>query len=383
MKKSIGIIGGGASGVFSAIQLSKRFDVTIYERQSRILKKVLQSGNGMCNLTNENVSKSDILDIYNTELIKPTLDVFDYNKCIEVFNDLGLIIKKDNEGRCYPYSKKASTVVDILVRGLEENNVKVVCDTNIESIKKSDKFILNNKYEHDYLIVSTGSKSFVGFNYNAYDMIKKLGISLTNIHPSLVGFKTIENIKSLSGLRFKSKVKLLGNDKLIDERIGEVQFKDDGISGIVIMELSRLYDKNKKCSVILDLMNEYSQDSLEDILNKYYKKYNNLEDALKGILPKMLYNDILKRSKSVKDVVYNIKNYKLNIKDTYGFENSQVSRGGVCLDEIDLNTYESRNIKNLYFVGEVLDVDGTCGGYNLHFAWASSYMMAKSLIGCE
>ena len=374
MKKRVAIIGGGASGVLAAFLLSDKFDVCIYERQNRILKKVLQSGNGMCNLTNAYLDVSK----YNTD-ITSVLERFDLNKCIDTFEKIGLIIKSDNEGRYYPYSKRSASVVHVLNRAINEKNVKVLTDTCIEKIEYNNGFVLNGKFVSDYLVIATGSLAAISFKYNIYDALKPFNLKINPFKPALVGFKVEENVKSLSGLRVKASVSLIKNNEIIKKIDGEVQFKDDGLSGIVVMELSRYFDANGKYSLSLDLMSDYDEDKVRDVINKLYKREKSLEEVLMGILPKMIAVDISKRCKNIDEAIYLIKHYAFNIKTTYGFENCQVCKGGVDLSEIDLNTFASLKNKNLYFSGEVLDVDGTCGGYNLHFAWASAYIISEDL----
>lgn len=379
MKKRVAIIGGGASGVLTAVLLNNKYDVVIFERQSRILKKVLASGNGMCNLTNEAFSDTcNLADKFNVELSE-VFKKFDLNKCMATFDALGLVIKKDNEGRYYPYSKKANSVVYILKRELDKKNIKIYSDTVINSIEKKDKFILNGKFETDALVLATGSKASINYNYNGYNLAKSLGLKIVDVRESLVGLKCEENIKALSGIRLKANASMYINDKLIATNFGEVQFKDEGVSGIVVMEESRFYQKDAKCKISLDFLCDYTREELKEKLEKLYIKFGSYEEALIAFLPKMLALDIAKRSQTIDDLVNHLKAFTLHITSTYGFENAQVCRGGVSLDEIDLNTMESKKIKDLYITGELLDVDGTCGGYNLHFAWASAYIVSQAL----
>ena len=379
MKKRVAIIGGGASGVLAAILLNNKYDVCIFERQSRILKKVIQSGNGMCNLTNEALGNIDNLkDKYNVDL-KDVFKKFDLDKCKETFEELGLIIKKDNEGRYYPYSKKANSVVHVLNRALEEKGVKVYCDTLITSIEHKDKFILNNKYEADIVILASGSKASLNYNYNGYNLAKSLGLKITDVRESLVGLKCVEKVLSLSGIRIKANVDMYINDKQITSNFGEVQFKDDGLSGIVVMEESRFYEKGQNCKLCLDFVYDYKEDELKEKLEALYNKFKSYEEVLAAYVPKMLALNIAKRSESIDDLVKGLKSYTLNITSTYGFENAQVCKGGVSLDDVDINSFESKKVKGLYITGEVLDVDGTCGGYNLHFAWASAFSVSDAL----
>ena len=379
MKKRVAIIGGGASGVMLACLLKDEFDISIYEAQNRILKKVLASGNGMCNLTNARLNNLDNLDnLYNHDL-SDVLSHFDLNKCIETFEKLGLVIKADSAGRYYPYSKKANNVYDVFDYELKRKNVKIYTNCIIDKVEYDNSFVLNGKYEADYLIFACGSPSQINFDYNAYDILRKMGYHIKDIKPSLVGFKTKENVKSLSGIRIKANVCLYENNKLKEANFGEVQFKDDGISGIVIMEESRLFNDSFDSYILLDFAYDYSLEELRELLKKYYQKFKDLNRCLNAILPKMLAQYIIKMGKNLDDITYLIKNCKFSIKETYDLKNCQVCRGGLDLAEIDLNTFASKKNNNLYFMGELLDVDGTCGGFNLHFAWASAYIVSDEL----
>ena len=379
MKKRVAIIGGGASGVMLACLLKDEFDISIFEAQNRILKKVLASGNGMCNLTNARLSDINNLNgIYNHDL-SMVLNRFDLNKCIDTFKDLGLIIRPDSADRYYPYSKRSNNVYDAFDYELKRKGVKIYTDCRIDKIEYKDSFILNNKYQADYLVFACGSIAQINFDYNAYDILKKMDYHIKDIKPSLVGFTTIENVKSLSGLRIKANVSLYENNKLKEDNFGEVQFKDDGISGIVVMEESRLYNDKSDSYVLLDFAYDYSLEELKELIKKYYDKFKDLNKTLNAFLPKMLAQYIIKMGKNLDDIAYIIKNCRFNIKGTYDFKNCQVCRGGLDLAEIDLNTFASLKNKNIYFMGELLDVDGTCGGFNLHFAWASAYIVSESL----
>ena len=169
------------------------------------------------------------------------------------------------------------------------------------------------------------------------------------------------------------------NDKQITSNFGEVQFKDDGLSGIVVMEESRFYEKGQNCKLCLDFVYAYKEDELKEKLEALYNKFKSYEEVLAAYVPKMLALNIAKRSESIDDLVKGLKSYTLNITSTYGFENAQVCKGGVSLDDVDINSFESKKVKGLYITGEVLDVDGTCGGYNLHFAWASAFSVSDAL----
>lgn len=375
----VAIIGGGASGIFCAIilkKLNKNLDVTIYEAQSKIGKKILQTGNGKCNLSNTNLTVNE----YNTDLVKDLIKEFDSNKLIKILNEMGLMVRIDDEGRIYPYSEKATTVLDIFLKQLNDLKVNVITDCYINNIKYNNSYYTisdNNKnnYNCDYLIIATGGCSSINYNYNTNVLVNKLNHSVSDLFPSLCALKTKQNTKHLSGIRVKCKASIIVNGEVKHQTKGEVLFKDDGLSGIAIFILSKYYEKNKNCVVSLDLFDALTKDELNN------KLYNNdsLENNLLGYFPKMINYDIIKRA-SNKTIGEIIKDYNFNIIDTYGFNNSQVTKGGVLLNEININTFQSKKCNNLYIIGEALDVDGSCGGFNLHFAWASAFKCANDIV---
>lgn len=373
----VAIIGGGASGIFCAIILKKinsSLDVTIYEAQSKIGKKILQTGNGKCNLSNTAIT----IDDYNTNLIKNLIEKFDSNKLISILNEMGLMIRIDDEGRIYPYSEKATTVLDIFLKQLNDLKVNIVTDCYINNIKYENNVytLMDNKnsYNCNYLIIATGGCSSISYNYNTKVLVNKLNHNVSELSPSLCALKTKQSTKHLSGLRIKCKASIIVDNEIKHQTNGEVLFKDDGLSGIAIFILSQYFEKNKTCIVSLDLFESLSIDELNN------KLYNNqtLENNLLGYFPKMINYDIIKRANN-KTIGEVIKNYCFDIVDTYGFNNSQVTKGGVLLDEINIDTFQSKKCNNLYIIGEALNVDGSCGGYNLHFAWASAYQCALDI----
>ncbi len=376
----IGIIGGGASGLFSAILLKqyyKNIDVTIYEAQNKIGKKILQTGNGKCNLSNTNLSINE----YNTKDIENILKQFNSNQLISILNSWGLQTRIDNEGRIYPYSEKATTVLDIFLKQIKLLDINVITDCYITKIDcKENNFIVldsnNNKYINDYLFVCSGGCSSITYKYNTNYLLSNLGHSVTSLYPSLCALKTKQNTKSLSGIKIKCKASIIVDDILKKETDGEVLFKDDGLSGIAIFILSQFFEKNKNNVISLDL---YNDKSIEQLNNELINK-DSLENNLTGYFPKMINYDIIKRVKN-NNIGKVIKNYNFNIIDSYGFNNSQVTKGGIPLNEINMTNLESKKCHNLYILGEALDVDGSCGGYNLHFAFACGYIVVNGLKG--
>ena len=374
--KRVGIIGGGASGLLCAIALKQRLkdhiEVVILEKQSRVGKKILTTGNGRCNLSNEDVNPSH----YNTELITEALQQFDSKACRLFFSEMGLLTRDENQ-RIYPYSEKATAVLDVLLHQLDHLNISVITDFEVSNIKATDIFSVYTKdyrlLAFDVIVMATGGVAGVPYDYLGYQICHYLGHHLEPIRPGLVALKTKESLKALSGIRLKAEVSLITKTKH-ETVIGEVLFKDDGLSGIALMDLSRFFEKN----AIISMNLIYDQDihTIKTFLEK-----QGIEEGLKGIVPKMIAQDILKRhiTPNIKGVIDTLTHYTFTVIDTYGYNQAQITLGGISMKEIDPISFESLQTKNLYIIGELLDVDGACGGFNLHFAWASGYLAAQAI----
>ena len=390
--KHVAIIGGGASGIFSALHLKKLFnnqiDITIFEKNSRIGRKILASGNGKCNLSNQTILENNI---YNNEFATKIYNEFPPIKLREYFDTLGLFTKLDQSNRVYPQTESSNSVLDLMLLHLKNTNVQIKTEETVLDIKKQ-----NNKYAvitknsndlFDYVIISTGSKasSKLGSNNEGYDIFKKLNVNLTPLKPGLVGIKTKkQDVSTLSGIRQKALVKAYCNNDVIFEELGEVQFKDEGISGIVVMNASSIIARtNSNANMTLDLLPNYDKKELVSKL-EYIQSLNkniSLKELSHGILPKMLANkicDMLKDKLNIKEFVNLSKNYPITVEGTYGFDNAQICVGGVDLKELNENL-ELKKHTNIYVTGEVLDIDGLCGGYNLQFAFASGFVAANAI----
>ncbi len=364
---NIAVVGGGASGLFAALYAAKfGANVTVFEKNDRVGKKILATGNGRCNLSN-----TDILpNIYsNSQFAEKLLSKMDSKKLINIFEQIGLLTYSDSEGRIYPLSNAASSVLDVL--RLECKKYKVIEKTSSEVVgikKRNNKFILktldNSNYEFDKVIFSVGGN---------VELSKKLSLSTSEFSKILCPIKTdTSKIKGLSGLRVKCNVSLYKNKTLIYKEPGEVLFRDYGLSGIVIFNISRFLKEGNIIS--LDFLPQFSKDELVNLLNKRKKDFKDRfpNEFFTGIFHKKLSEAILKCSNNeINDMVENIKNFSLQIKGIGDENQAQVTRGGIFLDEINSDTFESKKIKGLYITGEALDIDAPCGGYNLHFAFSS------------
>lgn len=369
----LAIIGGGAAGLMLASILRHNnvdIDIVILEKLDHVGKKILMSGNGKCNLSNANITCNS----YNNELGFKVASSFNVE---QYFNDLGLLTYKDSEGRIYPISNVSNSVLDTLRNSL--NDVTIIENYNVTKIsKKEDKYtIVNDKFdfiEADMVVLATGGKTYYK-ECNGYIMSSMLSHRVTPLRPTLSSLKVKENLASIENLRAKVKAKLMVNNNVIYEDLGEVLFKKDALSGIVIFQLSSIIarDPFKKYSIELDLMPSMSEEKLSEYICKY--------PAMTGLFAKMINQYVVKNSvsKESNDIAHCIKHLRFNVLDNIEFKNAQVTAGGININEV-YETLESKFNKNLYILGEMLDVDGICGGFNLHFAFASAYVASQDII---
>lgn len=397
------VIGGGASGMMAAITAAKnKKNVLILEHNDRLGKKILQTGNGRCNLTNKAMS-SDCYCRENAEFAMEVIKDFDETKVMDFFIEAGLLLH-DRAGYVYPNSDQASSVNEVLLLELRRLNVAIETGVVIEKIntKKPEGFTIQTSqgvFSCKKLILATGSKAYPksGSDGSGYEMAKKLGHTIIEPLPALTSLKSdFELRKSISGVRCDGMVKLLVDGKEIIRERGEIQMTDYGISGIPVFQISRYavqaVSKKKKVSCVLDLLPEYKEAGIVAFLKKKAaQKGITMEDAACGMINRKLSGMILKYSgykaeeiaakwteNDLKKIAANIKHLSMRITGYNSFDYGQVCQGGVCVEEIMASTMESKKVKGLYFAGELVDVDGICGGYNLQWAWSSGYKAGKA-----
>lgn len=374
----VAIIGGGASGVLCALKLKKlnnKYDITIFEASNKLLKKVSISGNGRCNLGNLYITDECYLNKRSIQDLSTHL-----GDSLAFFENLGLLTYTDNEGRIYPLSKEANSVVEILNKELFYNRIKVINNTFINEIKRVDNQYLIKDDRYDYVVIATGSNAGIKLNYDPYELINNLNFKMTALKPGLVGFKVKEDLTDIAGVRASITVSAFGK-----KTQGEIIFKEDGVSGICVMDLSIF--KNDDSQMLIDLLPDYS---LDDLLNYMHKKISNdsklkLHNLMLGTVHSKILNIINRKyhNELVNDLTDDevikylkiFKEFKLTITDSYDLSNAQVVCGGVCFDEVV--NFESKKYPNLFLVGEVLDQAGICGGYNLWFAFTTGIVVAE------
>lgn len=404
MNHKIIIIGAGASGITAAITAKDMgCDVAIVESNNRIGKKILITGNGQCNITNAHINVKRYHS-NNSNFFENIIKSFNYKDTVNFFYSLGLPITALDDGRMYPMSLQASSVVDILKTSLEERKIPIYLNSKIVKIKKlKDKFILTNQnketFECDKLILACGGKSYpkTGSDGSGYELAKILGHNIITPLPALVQLKLNYNrLKALSGIRFYGNAELITDNTSVSKQFGEILFTNYGISGPAILQLSRFasiaLEKNKNVKLKIDIMPKFNKQSLINFLENHWGTfgYRSVSSSLIGIINKRFIPILLKQAgvelhKACFDLtwkeksnIYNLlKSWTFEVIGTNGFNNSQVTCGGVDTSNINNITLESKITPNLYFCGEILDVDGDCGGFNLQWAWSSGFTAGK------
>ena len=395
MHKQIAIIGGGASGLVAAIVAARNgSDVTIYEKNSRLGKKILSTGNGRCNISNENAQKSNYHGS-DVDFMDSIISRFWVRETLDFFSDLGLILRTEADGKIYPYSNQAAAVLDVLRFEIERLGIKVVYDFEVAAIKKTKNGYSFTSYNGaggfaEKVIIATGGMAApsTGSCGSGYKLCKMLGHSVTDIFPSLVQIKTKGGFaKSLKGIKTDAQLSI---DNVSFK--GELLFTDYGISGPPVFSLSSYLDHKEDKTIRFNFMPDYSKEQIFNLLKQRANREVNLENYFVGMLNKRLGMALLKecgisplsrhcRSLTVSELELlcnAICDLSLTTDGTQSWNNAQVTAGGVALYGINPDTLESLYNEGLYMCGEILDIDGDCGGYNLQWAWSSGYMAGHS-----
>lgn len=400
------VIGGGASGIIASITAKDMGkDIAIIEGSGRIGQKILTTGNGRCNITNKNISFSRYHS-KNPNFFNYVLNNFTIEDTTNFFYSLGLPLTTLEGDKMYPLSLQASSVLDVFRMALEDRNIPVYLDSKVKDIKKTSKgFKINttseDTYECNKLILCCGGKSApnTGSDGSGFSLAKTLKHSIVNPVPALVQLKlAYKHLKALSGIKFNGFSEILINETPIKKEFGEILFTDYGISGPPILQLSRIascaLSEGKSVYITIDMMPDLSKENLIEFLENHWGifSYRSVLSSFIGLVNKKVIPILLKEASisnihkpcyeldwNEKQNIFNLlKNWTFKVCDTNSFKNSQVTAGGVNTDEVNPTTLESKLVKNLYFAGEVLDVDGDCGGFNLQWAWSSGYIAGRS-----
>ncbi len=392
----IGIIGGGASGMAAALAAAQNEDVQvhIFERQARLGKKLSATGNGRCNLTN---LKSAPYFGTDKDFAAYALSAFDPQKTLLWFESLGLYTVTEESGKVYPYSDQANSVVDVLRLALNKDNITVHTGCEIEKATKTeDGFTLKTAEESFFchkLIVACGgiAGTKLGGTMSGYRLLASFGHKSTRLRPSLVQLTSdYPALPSLKGVRANANVKIYREDTLFAQSTGELQFTETGLSGPVIFEISRdVCEGRGEWEAKLDLLPELTENKLFSMLCARKNTALTTEDLLTGILHNRLGRVVTKAAgiglcpiaglseEELQNVCQLSKHFVLTLTGTQGMDSAQVTAGGVYTKDFDPETMESRLVPGLYACGELLDIDGPCGGYNLQWAWSSGHLAGE------
>ena len=404
----IAIIGAGAAGIIAAItakRLNKNLHIDLFDANKGIGKKILASGNGRCNISNSKVTSKNYLG-ENPDFTSFALKEFDFKAFEKFCKSVGLLLDIKPSGKVYPLSNEAKSVTNLLELALKELNVNIYLESMITDIEKvEDKFNIktqDNEYKaYDKVLISNGLGAAPQLNANesGLDFASKFGHSFNPTYPSLVGLKTDNTYNGkLQGVKKECNVSLYVNGNLEQEIFGDVLFTSYGVSGFAILDISQLAVLNlsqyQDVKIAINFFPKINRNDLSDQIQTLFKTIPSQKavDIITGmvsnkIAPVLL--DICKinidtkaadiNAKQIKALAYQLNQWKLKIIDTQGFGHAEASGGGVRTAEVDNKTYESKLCKGLYFAGEVLDIVGNRGGFNLQFAWASGYLVGKSL----
>lgn len=398
------IIGGGAAGLCSAIFLKRKLPqlhILIIEANDRVGKKLIVTGNGRCNITNRYLSPASYFGKHS-EFCENALAKYGFGFTEEFFGSLGIPFTEGDEGKMYPYSLKASSVVDALRMEVDALNIDILCGSKAEKIIHINNeytiTVNGDNYRARSVIVATGGLAGgekLGCNTSGYELLSGLGFTTVSPKPSIVQLRTeLEKIKALSGIKMNSQVTLFADNKKVRSETGELLFTKYGISGPPVMQISRGVHLSKNITVKINFLPEYQYSEIVDILIDRAKllKVRSCEFFFTGLLPKMLGHTILKSAginpndsvekltqKDCRLLADNIYSFTLKVTGTNGMVNAQVTAGGIDTCQFNSATMESKKYKNLYAVGEILDIDGDCGGYNLQWAWSSAAAAAEGI----
>lgn len=401
-KKHVIVIGGGASGMMAAISARRLgAEVTIFERNPRIGKKILATGNGRCNFTNININMSCYYG-NDPQFAESALSNFGVKKTIDFFEQLGIAHKVEDLGKVFPMSDQASSVLDVLMYELNAIGVNIICNAFVKKVIKHHgtfKIALENgaEFSGDKVIIATGGKAMpsTGSDGNGFELAKQLGHKITDIFPGLVQLKLEGTFfKQIEGVKFVGTGEILHHHKSVAKDRGDILFGNYGVSGPPILQISRkageLINEDQEVILRITLIDQIAKEDLEKLLAARFKNSSGktLEFSLVGLINKRLIPVLLKEAgikelrrpaadltaKERDKIAGILTDWRLKVKGTKSWPSAQVTAGGIATKEINPNTMESKIVPGLFFAGEIIDIDGKCGGFNLQWAWSSGFI---------
>lgn len=406
-KRQVAVIGGGAAGLLAAIAARRAgASVTILEKNQRVGRKLLATGNGRCNLTNVDL---DIARYHgrNPKFAHSALSRFDQQLTIAFFEQLGVAHKVEAGGRVFPVSNQASSVLDVLRYELDELGVATILDFDVQAVERreGDNFVLHavdgRRRVADRVLIATGGKAAPqsGSTGSGYRLAERLGHQIVEPFPALVQLRLKHHIfKHLRGIKFEGAVEIVINGRTRDRATGEVLFTDYGVSGPPVFDVSRtagaFRQQGRTAWLKLVLVNDLSREELERLLIRRFadRPQKTLAFSFVGFLSKRLAPVVLKEAgiEDVERIVSTLtagerrcildvlQDWRFEVAGSNAWSAAQVTAGGVDVRDINPRTMESKLVPGLYFAGEVVDIDGDCGGFNLQWAWSSGWVAGRS-----
>lgn len=404
--KRVIVVGGGAAGMMAAVSAKRAgAEVVIFEKNPRIGKKILVTGNGRCNYTNVN---ADLTYYYgkNPQFVQGTLAGFSVDDTIQFFKKLGIEPKVEDYGKVFPMSEQASSILDVFLYELNELGVKIVSDAFVTDIvKENDEFNVRLEngevYQGDRVIIATGGKAMPssGSDGNGYDLAKKLRHTITDIFPALVQIM-LEGpyFKRIDGVKFVGTAEIIHQNQSVAKDRGDILFANYGVSGPPILQISRkvgeLFHEGKEAYLKLIIMDTFTKEELRELIKKRFQTSPEkpVDFSLVGLINKRLIPVVLLETgitdlkrpvaglseKEQEGIVKTLTDWRFKIRGTKSWPSAQVTAGGVATDEIDEHTMGSKLVKGVFFAGEIMDIDGWCGGFNLQWAWSSGFIAGRS-----
>ena len=401
----VAVIGAGPAGIVAAIFAAKSgASVVLLEKNDRVGRKILATGNGRCNITNQNIT----IDRYhgkNVSFAAPIFASFNQQEAMKYFESIGIVLKEEDRGRMFPKSDQASSIVEALESQLASTGVMVKTSFTVKNIEKNQKWHIvsenGESFDAESLVLATGGKAAyqLGSSGDGLFWARNLGHEIIPIHAALVPVITEEATKDIMGIRLVSNASLFADGKLITQRSGDILFTHFGISGPAAMGLARdadiMLSEGKRVEISLDITPEYEADQLDEMIasiaNIDGKK--NVKNVLSGLFSKNLVNYILSKlnidsetkaaelsKKQRREIVGIFKDFRFTIKGVRPLKEAQVMAGGVNTDELTAHL-ESKIVPGLYFAGEIIDIDGDSGGFNLQWAWSSGKVAGTAAAG--